>query len=60
MGHAGVMHGAVIGLPGDLENAVLALQICEILEPFFVLVKAGELDVRSQRLCHSKFLQYYK
>ena len=53
MGHAGMMHGAVVGLPGDLENTVLTLHLSEILKPLFVLVKLGELDVRSQRLCHS-------
>ena len=45
VGHAAVVHGAVQGLPGDLEDAVLPLQVGEILEPFLVLVKPGALDI---------------
>ena len=52
MRHAGVMHGAIIGLPGNLKDAVLTLQVSESLKPFFVLVKLGQLDIISQRSCH--------
>ena len=56
VGHAAVVHGAVVGLPGDLHDAVLTLQVGEVLEPLFILVKLGQLDVISHRLSHGIFL----
>ena len=52
VGHAAVMHGTVVGLPGNLENTVLPLQVGKSLKPLLVLVKAGQLDVISQRCSH--------
>ena len=51
--HAGMLHGAVEGLPGDLADAVLPVQVCKVLKPLLVLVKLRELDIIGQRLVHT-------
>ena len=48
-------HGVVIGLHGDLKNAVLPVQIKVILEPLPVFFQFGELDVISHNVFHCLF-----
>jgi hypothetical protein len=51
-----VLHGAAVGFPGDLENAVLPVEVCEILKPLTILLQLGELYIGCQGLCHRGFL----
>jgi hypothetical protein len=49
------MHGQILSLPGDLQDAVLTIQVSEVLKPLAILFKLGELGIIGQR-CHNKFL----
>ena len=57
VGHAAVVHGTVQGLPGYLKDAVLPVQIREVLEPLLVLLQLGELDIIGHRFSHNAYLQ---
>ena len=59
VGHAAVVHGAVLGFPGHLENAVLPVQVGEILKPLFVLVQLGQLHIIGHRGSHNHYLQKF-
>ena len=50
--HAAVMHGKILGLPGDLQDAVLAVQVGEVLKPLRILLEFRQLGVISHRFSH--------
>ena len=39
VGHTAVAHLMIVGLPGNLKDAILTVEICKILEPLFIYFK---------------------
>ena len=55
--HTGMLHGAVVRLPGHLADAVLTVQIGKILEPLFP--SNSGIYIICQRLVHDSSSFYY-